>query len=230
MKQYVFTFIAVAIFAALFLSCKAGSARTVTVTGSGSVSVIPDTANIQLSVVTRNRSVSEAATENARRMTDVQNAMLNATVPRELMFTSNYTMRQEYSYTDGKSVPGDYRVSNMLTVILKDVTKAGEIIDAAVGAGANELTSLSFSVADVSEAEDQARVLAVEQARHAAELLAKTGGAKLGRLISVSEESYSQPALQSNMKLAADYRESGTPVTAGKSSVTVTVRTVFALR
>lgn len=63
MKRYVFTFLAVTFCAALFLSCKAGSARTITVTGSGSVSVIPDRANIQLSVVTRNRSVSEAAAE-----------------------------------------------------------------------------------------------------------------------------------------------------------------------
>lgn len=229
MKQRFLIFSAVALCATVFLSCTSGNARTVTVTGSGSVSVIPDTANIQLSVVTHSRSVREAATENAQRMTDVQNAIQKADVPRESIFTSNYTMRQEYLYVNGKSIPGDYRVSNMLTVILKDVTKAGEIIDAAIEAGANELTSLSFSVADVSAAEDQARALAVEQARHAAELLAQSGGAKLGRMISVSEESYRQPAMQSNQKLAAGYRESGTPVTAGKSNVTVTVRTVFAL-
>lgn len=230
MKQWVLILFAAAVCAVLFLSCNSGSARTVTVTGSGTVSVIPDTANIQLSVVTRSSSVREAAAENAQRMTEVQNAIQNANVPRESIFTSDYTMRQEYSYVNGKSIPGDYRVSNMLTVVLKDVTKAGEIIDAAIGAGANELTSLSFSAANVSEAEDQARALAVEQARHAAELLAQSGGAKLGRMISVSEESYSQPAMQSNKMLAADYSQSVTPVTAGKSNVTVTVRAVFALR
>ncbi|MDE5898706.1 MAG: SIMPL domain-containing protein, partial [Treponemataceae bacterium] len=183
-----------------------------------------------LSVVTRKNSVTEASAENARRMADVQKAILDAGIPEESWSTSNYTIYQENSYVNGRSVPGDYRVSNMLTVVLKDVTKAGSVIDAAIAAGANELTSLSFSVSDTSEAEDQARVLAVEQARHAAEILAESGGARLGRLLSISEESYSQPALQSNRLLTAGYADGGTPVTAGKSTVTVTVRATFALR
>lgn len=234
MKRSSLIFASAAIFAAVSLpSCAAGTAgspRSATAAGSGSVSVIPDTAHIQLSVVTRKNSVTEATAENARRMADVQQAILDAGIPKESWSTSNYTVYQESAYVNGRSVPGDYRVSNMLTVVIKDVTKAGSVIDAAIAAGANELTSLSFSASDTSDAEDQARVLAVEQARHAAEILAETGGARLGKLLSISEESYSQPALQSNRLLSAEYAAGGTPVTAGKSAITVTVRATFALR
>lgn len=203
--------------------------RSVSVSGQGAVQVLPDVATIQLSVVTRNSSVEEAAGENAAVMTDVQDALIALGLARESFSTSNYRIFQETSYVNGKSIAGDYRVSNMLTIVLREITKAGTVIDAAIAAGANELSSLSFSVSDTSEAVAEARLLAMQQAREAAEKLAEASGAKLGRVLSVSEENYNRPLYQSNATLYAADTAAATPVSAGKSDISVSVHAVFEL-
>lgn len=194
--------------------------------------MLPDTATIQLSVVTRHSSVAEAVSENAALMTRVQEAILDQGLARESFSTSNYRITQESSYINGKTLPGDYRVSNMLTIVLRDITKAGTVIDAAIIAGANELSSLDFSVSDTTLAVEEARELAVFQARAAAEKLAEAAGAKVGRVLSISEENYNRPLYQSNARLyaAAESAAVGTPVTAGKSDVSVSVHAVFELK
>ena len=234
MKKYVVTAAGVAVVSVLLLSCtvrqKSEFSRTVTVTGSGAVSVLPDSAAIDLSVVTRNISVTEATTENAQLMTQVQEALLEACIQKTSLSTHNYRIYQESSYVNGKNIPGEYRVSNMLSVVVSDVTSVGSIIDTAITAGANELSSLDFTVSDTSDAVREARVLAVQQAQEAARLLAGTGGAKLGKLISITEENYNQPLSVSNQKLMAVDTAAATPVIAGKSNITVTVRAVFELQ
>lgn len=216
----------------LLASCAPGATRegrTVTVTGSGAVSVVPDMASIQLAVVTRNSSVTAASGDNARTMTQVQEAIQAAGVPKESFSTSNYIIYQESSYENGRSIPGDYRVSNTLTIVLRDVTKAGSIIDIAIQSGANELSSLSFSVSDTHSAVNEARLLAVEQAEEAAKLLAEAGGARLGKILTLAEESYNRPLYVSNKTLEADGVAGATPVSAAKSDITVTIRAVYAL-
>ncbi|AEE16605.1 SIMPL domain-containing protein [Treponema brennaborense] len=203
--------------------------RTVSVTGSGAVSVLPDTATIQLSVVTRDGSVTAAASENAKLMAQVQDAIQAAGISKDSFSTSNYNIYRENTYSDGKSIPGEYRVSNMLTVTVTEITAAGNIIDAAIRAGANELSSLSFSASDTEEAVQEARKLAVVQAQQAARLLAESSGAKLGKILTIAEESYNQPLYLSNRKLMASDAAGVTPVSAGKTDITVTVRSVYEL-
>ncbi|MCM1321942.1 MAG: SIMPL domain-containing protein [Bacteroides sp.] len=213
------------------LSCTAGSgARTVTAAGSGSVSVLPDVAVIKLSVITRNVSVKEASAENTRLMTQVQQAIQAAGIAPESFSTSNYRIYQENAYSSAKNTSEPYRVSNMLTIILKDIAKTGAVIDTAIAAGANELSSLDFSVLDAQSAAQEARILAVKQAEENARQLAENAGAKLGRIVTISEENYTQPLYQSNVRLMATDTGAGTPVSAGKSDITVSVRCIYELK
>lgn len=229
-KKINFIFILVG-FSLVFMSCsqKEDIQRTVSVSGRGAVQVVPDQAVLELSVVTWNASVSKASEENALLMSQVQSALESKGVTKDSYSTSNYSIRRDMSYVDGRSVPGDYIASNVLNVVLSDITKVGEIIDVAISAGANELSSLSFTVSDSSPYMEEARRLAVEQARSKAEVLAETAGAKLGRVMQITEQSYAQPLYKSNFSVMAD-ATAATPVQAGKQDITVSVNVLYELQ
>ena len=89
---------------------------------------------------------------------------------------------------------------------------------------------MMFSVSDTTGAVSQARALAMEQARRSAEELASASGARIGRVLSVAEENYGRPVYASNARLASADMAAGTPVSAGKTDVTVTVHAVFELK
>lgn len=229
MKRF-FSFLVVTASAFLLFSCSGNKvARTISVSGSGAIQVVPDRAVLELSVVTWNPSVSVASNENAALMTKVQKALENAGVPKDSYSTSNYSIRREVSYVNGRSVPGDYRASNVLNVVLTDITRVGEVIDAAISAGANELSSLNFTVSDSSGYLEEARRLAVEQACEKASVLAEASGAKLGRVMQISEQSYTQPLYKSNMMVMAE-ADAATPVQAGKQDLTVSVNVLYELK
>ncbi|MDR1786086.1 MAG: SIMPL domain-containing protein [Spirochaetaceae bacterium] len=223
---------------ALTVSCgtlgRDGAAvRAVTVQGSARVLVASDRAAVSLSVVTRNADAAAAAEENARRMTAVQEAIKAMGVDPKSISTSNYTVNREMVYRDGANIPGDYRVTNRLNVSVKDLTSVGKLIDGAIQAGANEMTSLTYSSSDTEAAVKQARALAVTQAREAAQLLAETSGAGLGRVLSITELGGAVPAPRLMVKALADsaaFEESSTPISATDSAVTVTVEVQFELR
>ena len=106
---------------------------------------------------------------------------------------------------------------------------AWEVIDAAISAGANELSSLNFTVSDSSGYMEEARRLAVEQAYEKASVLAEASGAKLGRVMQISEQSYTQPLYKSNMMVTAE-ADAATPVQAGKQDITVSVNVLYELK
>lgn len=229
MKRFFRLIFTTALVFLLFSCLENTDARTISVSGSGAVQVIPNRAVLELSVVTWNPSVSVASNENAALMTKVQKALESAGVPKDSYSTSNYSIRREVSYVNGRSVPGDYRASNVLNVVLTDITGVGEVIDAAISAGANELSSLNFTVSDSSGYMEEARRLAVEQAYEKASVLAEASGAKLGRVMQISEQSYTQPLYKSNMMVTAE-ADAATPVQAGKQDITVSVNVLYELK
>ena len=208
--------------------------RTVTVTGTGTVELVNDQATISLSVNTRNWDVVKASQDNAARMTQVQEALLNAGITSDYISTSGYSIYQESSYQNGRSVPGQYNVSNTINVVVKDVSKAGSVIDTAVKTGANQLSSLTYSVSSTDAAVKQARILAVKQAENMANTLATSSAATLGKVLEINESSpsYSQNRL---MLAKAAYNdmaseEAVTPSQAGKTSISVTVTATYELQ
>lgn len=229
MKRFFRLIFTTALVFLLFSCLENTDARTISVSGSGAVQVIPDRAVLELSVVTWNPSVSVASNENAALMTKVQKALESAGVPKDSYSTSNYSIRREVSYVNGRSVPGDYRASNVLNVVLADITGVGEVIDAAISAGANELSSLNFTVSDSSEYMEEVRRLAVEQAYEKASVLAEASGSKLGRVMQISEQSYTQPLYKSNLMVTAE-ADAATPVQAGKQDITVSVNVLYELK
>ena len=220
---------------AIFPSCTIrqveNQLRSVTVTGTGTVEIENDQATISLSVVTRNWDVVKASQDNANKMTAVQDALVAQGIASAYITTSDYSIYQETLYQNGKNVPGQYNVTNQIHVLVKDISRAGTVIDTAIKAGANQLTSLSYSVSSTEAAVKQARLLAIKQAESIANTLATSSAATLGKVITIVEGNPSHnsgPAVFSKAARAND-EAAVTPVSGGKSSVSVSVTATYEL-
>ena len=232
--------LAVTVISALSTSCvvrqyPAGK-RSVTVQGTGSVAVEADRALIQLSVITSAKEAGAAAALNAERMTKVQEAVVAAGCPKDAISTENYSIYQESDYVNNRRVMGDYKVSNNIRIFLKDKSLVSTIIDEAIKAGANSLSSLTFSVSNPELAIKEARTAAVQNAHEAANLIAGTAGAELGKVLEIHEltGNYSSRKVVTNAMFEAAAMSAGssdeTPVSSGKISFDVTVDATFELK
>ncbi|MFS0752362.1 SIMPL domain-containing protein [Oceanobacillus sp. 1P07AA] len=152
---------------------------TITVTGTGSVLVIPSIAHVRLAVVTRNASLEEAQQQNNESMTNVISAIVGEGVPRESIQTTSFSARPIYNYVDGKQIFETFEVRNEITITLEDLDRLGEIIDLAISQGANEVVSVTFSVDDPENFYEEALTLALRNAQSKAEVIAQELGVSI---------------------------------------------------
>jgi len=237
MKKTILTLLAGAL---LLSSCSIQqdnySKRTISVSGTGSVTVEADNATIILSVITKGKDVGLATEENAKKMTEVQKGISEIGISADCISTQNFSVYQEshYDQRSGRSIPDDYRITNQIKVLVKQIGKVSQVIDISLKSGANQLSSLTYGVTDTEIAKKQARSLAIQQAKESANLLAGASGAKLGKVLSISEHSSSAFPRAMLMKTSANdalmEEAASTPISAGSSTITISVDAVYQLR
>ncbi len=159
------------------------------VVGRATVTSAPDRVSVDVSVSTRSDSAVDAAERNAQEASAVVAKLREAFPEAAEVSTGGYTLSPEYEYDkrEGRRKPAGFSARNTVHVVLSDVGAAGRLIDAAVGAGANEVRSVRFTVADPSDLERQALNDAAADARAKAEALAASVGVKVGRILRVEE-------------------------------------------
>jgi uncharacterized protein YggE len=167
--------------------------RAITVVGEGKVSLEPDLATINVGAETRANTVSEAKAEVDAQMAAIATALQKAGVDEKDIQTSHYSIYYEQEpmpvISEGPAPEnrGAYRVSNMVRVTVRDVDKAGDVLDAVVQAGANQVSGVNFTVSDESTWQSEARAKAMADARSRAQELADLADVDLGQVLSVSE-------------------------------------------
>ena len=207
-----------------------GNQRTITVTGRGIVEAEPDKASVVVSVVTQEWVAKTAADRNAEIMTRVRDALIASGVGANDITTTNYSIHRQESWEGGRQSIGRYQVRNGMNIVVHNTALASDVIDTAIAAGANELTSLTFTVADDTTLVRQARTLAVQQAQETASLLAGASGCKIGEAMTISEESDASGIRTMNYAPAALSARVATPISSGKIEVSSTVTITYALQ
>lgn len=208
---------------------------SISVSGTGESFGAPDIAYVYLGVNTADANVTSAINQANEKLAAILAAMSDQGIAPEDIQTANYSVYPEDRYDPQTGQPtGEriYRVQQTVTITVRDISKAGAVIDAGVAAGANVVNGLSFGIADTSALESEARAKAVENARARAEQLAAAFGVTLGEPIVISEGYSSQPIV-----MAADVRaemfaaQSAAPsqVSPGQLSVSVQVNVTFAI-
>lgn len=201
------------------------------VSGRGSVSVTPDRASIRVAVETRATSAADAAEQNADMMNRVLGALRNTNAQGLELETTGYALTPEYRVSNDNRRSREivaYQVLNNVHATISDVDGIGALMDAAIEAGANRVTSISFFASDVEDARREALAAAVRSAREEAEVMAAALGYELGQPLEVNGGAQ-RPFRAQAEGFAMATRAMDTPIEVGDQSVTADVSIRFAL-
>src|SRR6478609_3099719 len=199
--------------------------RSVTVTGEATVAVAPDAAVIRIGVSSQDKTAREASDANARQMTAVLAAIKDSGIAERDIQTSRLSLQPQYDPNkSGTARLTGFQATNQVTVRIRDIDKLPTVLDRAIGAGANEMSGIEFVVSEQSKLLDQARDDAITDARRKAELYAKAAGAKLGRVVSITEEGSSPPP-----RPMQAMRASAVPVAPGEQTLRAVVTVSYEL-
>ncbi|MBM7600374.1 uncharacterized protein YggE [Virgibacillus halotolerans] len=200
--------------------------RMMTVTGEASLSFEPDKVTIQLGTVTENEQLSQAQQENARKMNQVIQSLLQLGIPKENIQTTAYNINPMYDYIDGKQQFRGYQVSNAITVQMTNIDQAGKVIDIAVQNDVNRVSDIHFSMEDNQIPYQQALSAALKNAIAKAQTIAETLEVnydpiptKIMEIINDSPTAYKTFAVMEN--------SNSTPIEPGEITVNAMVEAQF---
>lgn len=220
--------VAIATFAGVFQPSGAQSAATdttsggITVLGTGSVNLTPDRASFAFGTVSQAATATAALAASSQSVSRVIAALKKAGVAQADLQTADVSLSPQTN-DKGDAIVG-YVASNTVTATIKRIGDAGDIVDAAVEAGANQVSGPNLLASDQDAAYRNALKGAVADARAKAETLANASGSTLGKVTAIVEGGGAIP-----MPLAAGAKASSVPIEPGTQMIEATVSVTFAL-
>jgi uncharacterized protein YggE len=213
--------------AAVQMPSTANQSPVIVTAGDAVVRRTPDRAFIVIAVESRSKNPRDAQKQDADAMTAVRQRLTQARVTNEAVRTLGYNLEQEYEIQQNARVPREFVARNTIEVRVDDVSRVGEIIDAAVRGGATSVADIRFDVKDRAEAEREALRLAVADARGRAEAAAAGAGVTIDRILRIDDRHEPIVMQRPVMTMAARAADVTTPVEAGlievRASITLTV-------
>jgi hypothetical protein len=194
--------------------------------------VIPDIAELCLGIEAQADTVSEAQAQASEAMDKVMEALKDNGVAEKDIQTQQFSI---YPVTRWINESGEeeivgYRVTNIVLAKIREVDKAGIIIDAVAKAGGDltRIQSISFSVDDPTPYYEEAQGKAMEDAKNKATQLATSAGVQLGKPTYISEGAAYVPKYFAD--LGGNEASSSTPISPGELKITVNVQVVYEIK
>lgn len=210
------------------------SEHTILVNGVGRVKIKPDIAYIYIGVHTERPTASEAVSANNNSTTNLMDAIKANGVATEDIQTSNFSIWQNTPYgPDGLPAGTSYVVDNTVYLTVRNLEQLGDLLDAAVQAGANNINSIQFDVADKSTALSDARKEAVKAAYEQATELAGAAGVTLGEITHIEYTDGGQTYNYMGYGMGGgggDMASSSVPITTGKMEISATVSISYLIK
>jgi len=206
------------------------SGPVVALTVTESVEAEPDLVTLSAGVTTQARTAVEAMRANATQMTAVVERIKGLGVPERDIQTSGVSLGAMYDYNQAqqRQVFRGYQASNRVSIKLRDIPRAGEVLDALVAAGATDLGGPDWSIEDDTAARAQARRQAMETAHAQAREYARAAGYADVRLLEISETLVQQPQIiVTGRALRAEAQDASTPVQPGLVQASVVVQVTY---
>lgn len=197
-------------------------ARTITVTGSGTARGVPDTAVFSFGVETEGATARLASAANAEQMRRVIAALVAAGVERADLQTQDVSL---YPRRDDSGTGSGFTANSSVSATVRDISRAGKAVDAAVAAGGNQVSGPQFGRSSRAGLYREALRSAFADAKAKAQTLAAEAGAKLGQAMRIhGDSSAGEPVYPMAMRA-----EASTPVEPGTQQVEAAVTVTFAL-
>jgi len=166
--------------------------RTITATGTATVSAKPDQAMVDIGVTTQATTASDASTQNATLTTSVITAMQVVLGQGATIQTIDYSLNPVYSTGNNPTIIG-YQVSNVVEATLTDLTLIGKVIDVSIAAGANRVNGIRFGLQNQDPVQAQALKQAAASALSQAKSIAAGLGVGTGNILRATEGVTSAP-------------------------------------
>jgi len=201
------------------------------VSGQGEVTVTPDIATLRLGVEVQADSVATARSQAAEAMDNVIEALTDNGVAEKDIQTQHFSIYPvtRWDKDDEEQVITGYRVTNTVSAKIREIDKAGTIIDAVAAAGGDftRIDSISFSVDDPSVYYEEAREKAMADAKAKAEQLAELAGGRLGKATYISESSYAPPSIYRGDVYEESAMAVETSISPGEMEISLSVQVAY---
>ena len=245
MKRFATCFILALVAAFVIVGANAttvyANSPTVTVSGAGSVTAEPDFASVVLGVETTADTPQAAISQNNALIAATLAAVRGLGIDDDDIVTQQFSLRQEFDFGvawTGRPTPVGYTVFNTVTVTIHDLDAIGDVIAAAVDAGANISGGIQFGLLDPSPLYYEALAIAVQDARNKANAIASALGTSVTGVVSASETSaWGAPVFMAGyaamppaaMMMDMAMGAGAVPIQAGEITVTARVEIVYSL-
>lgn len=199
--------------------------HTISVSGTGRVSITPDVADLRIGVQVTRPTVAAARDEAAATMTRVIAALRSAGIADRDIQTVTLSLSPVYDYGSSGSAPRltGFQISNSVSATQRSIDRVAAAVDGAMAAGATTIDGITFRLDNPAGAESQARIAAMADAKVKADTLATAAGVTVVGVASISEDSSSSPVPIPYAAGAARQSDVSTPIQAGLTDVEVTV-------
>lgn len=205
--------------------------HTISVAATGRVTVRPDVADVRIGVSVTRETATEARDVGAGQMAQVVAAIKAAGVADRDLQTSFLSLQPVYDYSVSGSAPRltGYQMTNIVTATVRDVETVAAVIDDATRAGATTIDSISFRIDDPTGPENEARKLAMAEAKRRAEALAAEANVRVVGVVSIAESSGNvTPPVYYEKAMTGDASLGGaTNIQVGTNEVTLSVSVVY---
>jgi len=230
-------------------SIEPSSFRSFSVSGVGEVVAVPDVAEFSFSVITQGSTdIASSQETNTEKTNAAIDFVKSKGVDAKDIKTASYNLEPRYQYynclpnylEDGSARPCPppeivgYTVTQTVLVKVRDFSKVGDVLGGVIGAGANSVSQLTFTIDDDEKVLSEAREEAINKAKEKAESIAEAAGFSVGRLLSISESGvYPRPMYYAKdivYGLGGGEAQSAQSIEPGSQEVTVDVTLTYEIR
>jgi len=203
-------------------------------TGEGVVKRAPDRAWVTIAAESRARTAQEAQRLNTDAMTAVVEKIKASGIPADAIQTTGYNLQPEFDYANGKQTLRGYVARNQVQVRVDPLSKTGDVIAAAVGTGATNVSGVRFDLKDRGAVEREAVTLAVRDARSRTDAIAAGASVQILRVLRIEElrdGDIGQPRpIMGMAMMRSEAAQAAVPIEAGEIEVRARVTLTVAIR
>lgn len=211
----------------------AATTNTVSFSGKGKVVSKSDIALVNLSIVTESATSKSAQDDNSKKSKAVTDFLKKQKIEDKDVKTTSYNIYPQYTYPRyDKPVISGYQVNQTMEIKIRNLNDVSAILDGVVGAGANQINSLSFQIDEPEKLKAEARKMAIGDAKKKARELEKELGVDLGKIINFSESAggFPTPIFYESLKGGIGGGDGGPSVPSGENEIVVDVTLTYQIK
>ncbi|MBM3260964.1 DUF541 domain-containing protein [Candidatus Kaiserbacteria bacterium] len=218
--------------------------NTISVSGEGEVFAVPDTGEFSVTIQEEAKEVAKAQDEMAKKANAIMAYLKGAGVEEKDIKTTDYNVSPRYEWTQGICTGGycppgkqnliGFQASETINVKVRDTQKAGELLSGVGGKGAYQVSGLSFTIDDEDALKAEARDKAIEQAKEKADVLAKSLGVSIVRVVGFYENEGGYPTpmyARADMAMGGSMEKAVVPeIAVGQNKIISNVNVTYEIR